>query len=283
VAEPTTAARSPRPPKPRGKVKRLAKVQRRAPRRFAVTYDVNGPRVRLGFLWFLVVMASVAVGPGALTAVYATTAGLAGFQAARTWQPLGRPAQPVLAAIIGAGIAAAGLLGPAAVGAASLGAAVVALGAAVAGTEARQRPFAAVAYTLQSGWFVGLAAATPVLALRIDIGAAAALVLLVSVYDMGDFLVGSGSKNAVEGPFAGIVAVAVFTFAMWVVTFVPFKEDALLAFGAVVAVAAPLGQLVGSAILPRSDARAPALRRLDSLLVAGPAWVVTLWRYLEIL
>ncbi|HET9541942.1 MAG TPA: hypothetical protein VFP02_02600, partial [Acidimicrobiales bacterium] len=109
------------------------------------------------------------------------------------------------------------------------------------------------------------------------------LIIFVSVYEMGDYLVGSGSKNAIEGPLAGFAAIAVFAFALWVVTFVPFRDNALLAFGALAAGLCPLGQLMGSAVLPRSDAPASALRRLDSLLVLGPAWVVALWSYTEII
>ena len=149
--------------------------------------------------------------------------------------------------------------------------------------EAREAPLAAMGYTLQCGLFVGLAAAAPTLAYRVDIGAAAALIIFVSVYEMGDYLVGSGSKNAIEGPLAGFAAIAVFAFALWVVTFVPFRANALLTFGALAAGLCPLGQLMGSAVLPRSDAPASALRRLDSLLVLGPAWVVALWSYTEII
>jgi hypothetical protein len=57
----------------------------------------------------------------------------------------------------------------------------------------------------------------------------------------------------------------------------------LLKFGALAAGLCPIGQLLGSAILPRSDARASALRRIDSLLVLGPAWVVAIWFYVDLL
>jgi len=265
--------------RPRGKAKRLAKVQARRPRRFAVTYDVNGPHVRLGFLWFLVLTSALAVGPGALAAVYSVTAALAAFQSARCWQPLGRAPNQYVAAAIGGGIGVAALGGPSAVGGAVLASAVAAVAAGVLTPQAREAPLASVGYTLQCGLFVGLAAAAPSLALRVDIGAAAALIIFVSAYEMGDYLVGSGSKNAVEGPLAGFGAIAVFAFALWVITFVPFRENSLLAFGALAAGLCPLGQLMGSAILPRSDAKASALRRLDSLLVLGPVWVVATWSY----
>ena len=61
----------------------------------------------------------------------------------------------------------------------------------------------------------------------------------------------------------------------------PFQENSLLTFGALAAGLCPVGQLAGSAILPRSDAKASALRRLDSLLVLGPVWVVAIWSYTE--
>jgi hypothetical protein len=282
VAERAESA-APKAHRPRGKAKRLAKVQSRRPRRFAVTYDVNGPHVRLGFLWFVAVAGALAMGKEPVAALYSLTAALAGFQSARCWQPLGRPANQYFAALIGGGIGVAALAGPEAVGVAVIASVGVAVVAAFVTPAARERPFVAVAYTLQCGLFVGLAAAAPTLSYRVDIGAAAALIIFVSVYEMGDYLVGSGSKNAVEGPLAGFTAIAVFAFALWVVTFVPFKENSLLAFGALAAGLCPVGQLVGSAILPRSDAKASGLRRLDSLLVLGPAWVVAIWSYTEII
>ncbi len=274
---------APRAPKPRGRAKRLAKVQSRRPRRYAVTYDVNGPHVRLGFLWFLVLAGALVVGDWALATVYGLTAALAGFQAGRCWQPLGRSPNPYVAAAIGGAIGVSAVGGPQAVGLAVLASVVTAVAAGVVSSEARGAPLAAVGYTLQCGLFVGLAAAAPTLAYRVDIGAAAALIIFVSVYETGDYLVGSGSKNAVEGPLAGFTAIAVFAFALWVVTFVPFRHNSLLAFGALAAGLCPLGQLAGSAILPRSDSPASAVRRLDSLIVLGPVWVVAVWSYTEIL
>jgi hypothetical protein len=261
----------------------LAKVQSRRPRRFAVTYDVNGPHVRLGFLWFVVVAAALAVGKVPLAVVYSATAALGGYQTARCWQPLGRNPNEYLAAAIGAGIGLSALLGAYSLGVAILISAGVSIVAAFLTADARQDPLGAVGYTLQCGLFVGIAAASPTLAYRVDIGAAAALIIFVSVYETGDYLVGSGSKNAIEGPLAGITGIAVFAFALWVITFVPFQENSLLAFGALAAGLCPLGQLMASAVLPRSDARAPAVRRLDSLFLLGPVWVVALWRYLEII
>lgn len=273
----------PRPFKPRGKAKRLAKVQSKRPRRYAVTYDVNGPHVRLGFLWFVVLAGALIVGEVALATVYALAAALAGFQGARCWQPLGRNPNPYVSAAIGAGIALSALGGPETVGMALLASAGAAVLTGFSTPTTLKAPLSAMAYTLQCGMFAGLAAAAPTLAYRVDVGAAAALIVFVSVYEMGDYLVGSGSKNPIEGPLAGITAIAVFAFAAWVITFVPFQDDSLLTFGAIAAVLCPVGQLLASATLPRSDAKASAVRRLDSLYLLGPVWVVAVWRYLEIL
>jgi hypothetical protein len=67
--------------------------------------------------------------------------------------------------------------------------------------------------------------------------------------------------------------------AMLVITFVisaagvpPFDFGGAWAFGALAAFLCPIGQLAASAILPSAGASAPGLRRLDSLLLAGPAW-----------
>src|SRR5690606_7046160 len=112
---------------------------------------------------------------------------------------------------------------------------------------------------------------------RVDIGAAATLFVLVSAYEFGDFLVGSGASNPVEGPASGMLAVAVLTGALVVVPPPPFESASLLLFGVIVLVTAPIGQVVASAILPRAGAPARALRRLDSYLVAAPVWLVLMW------
>ncbi len=48
-------------------------------------------------------------------------------------------------------------------------------------------------------------------------------------------------------------------------------REALIVCG-ITMLAAPLGQLLASAILPRAGAPASGLRRLDSLLLAAPIW-----------
>jgi hypothetical protein len=111
----------------------------------------------------------------------------------------------------------------------------------------------------------------------VDAGAALVLVVLVCSYEAGDYLVGSGSTTALEGPAAGCIGVLVATFAVVVVRPDLFGgSTSLWAMGVATGVACPLGQLAASAILPSGGTFAPALRRLDSYLVAAPLWAFVL-------
>ena len=53
----------------------------------------------------------------------------------------------------------------------------------------------------------GLAAAGVVTAARYELGSALALVLFVTAYETGDYIVGSGARNSLEGPIAGCAAI----------------------------------------------------------------------------
>ena len=69
------------------------------------------------------------------------------------------------------------------------------------------------------------------------------------------------------------VAAAIVCVTLFVAVLVPsFRGGSPFLLGLVAAVLAPLGPLAASVILGDSDASAPALRRLDSLLLLGPVW-----------
>jgi hypothetical protein len=51
-----------------------------------------------------------------------------------------------------------------------------------------------------------------------------------------------------------------------------FPPTAPFVLGGLAAVLAPLGPPAATRLLGDRDAKAPALRRLDSLLVVGPVW-----------
>ena len=244
--------------------------------RHGIVYDVHGPRVRLGVLWFVAILATLVVSTVAAAVLLAGVAALAGAQTARALRTRRLHPAPTLAAAIAGAIPLAAVLGAGAAGAAVLGSVVVAAAAAIR-SPGSLPPVVTAGALVRAGVFAGVGAASIVLLALIDVGAAITLVVLVSAYETGDFLVGSGAANVVEGPVAGLVALAVV--GGWVVLLQPppFEGAEALLMVVLVAGFAPVGQLVASAILPRAGAPAPALRRLDSYLVTGPVWLVVLW------
>ena len=81
-----------------------------------------------------------------------------------------------------------------------------------------------------------------------------------------------GPRRASRDRSRGSSRSAAICAAIAVLRVPPFDGGAVFVFGGFAALFCPLGQVAASALLPRADARAPALRRLDSLLLLGPAW-----------
>jgi hypothetical protein len=255
------------------------KSRRRKARRYAVVYDIDGPHIRLGFVWFVIAVAALVVGRVALTPLYGVTAAVAGNQTAVAWRARGQRPDRFVSTMAAGAIGAAGAVSTIALGAAIVVSAVAAVAAAQ--VQRTRRPWIADAgYTVQCSLFVGLAVAGLLTASRYEAGTAVALVLLVSAYETGDYIVGSGARNSIEGPLAGFAAIVVVTFCVAALAIPPFDSVNALAFGALAAGLCPIGQLVASAILPSATAKASALRRLDSLLVLGPVWALTVGVYL---
>jgi hypothetical protein len=240
--------------------------------RLAVVYDIDGPRVRLGVGWFLLALVGVFVSPLTTALVYGVAAGWAARQVARAWGSAawqadvaaGLGAVPVLAALGGtrALIAALGV------------AVLVAIGAACAPGGERLAGRGGRAAALGILWLAivpSAGAASMVLVRGDSLAAAVVLLLLVSAYEMGDFVVGSGASNPVEGPLAGITTALLVGVPLALLLVNPFDDAGapLLGFAAA---ACPLGQIAASGLLPDAGASAPALRRIDTLLVLGPLW-----------
>jgi hypothetical protein len=260
--------------RPRKPVARETPPRRAKRRRYAVVYDIDGPRVRLGVLWFLVAATALAIGPLPTALVYGAAAALAARQTARVWRrrrlrphelaAAGMAEATVVGACLGAGGAGIGIL---------VGVAVATI-AAARDIRSRNALLADAGWTVQCALFPGLAAMSLVLLARLDQGSGIALLLLVSAYETGDYLVGSGASNPFEGPAAGVSAIVVITFIVSTLPISTLGFGEAWLFGGIVALLAPLGQLFASALLPEAGAPAPALRRLDSLLLAAPVWCV---------
>jgi hypothetical protein len=253
---------------------RRARAAQKQGRRLAVVYDIEPPHVRLGIAWFLLVVVAMAVaGTFGLALVYATCSALAAYQCARAWRRRkpNRP-DPQVAAVIGGLLPLAAAVSTGMIGVALLLAVVLAVLRAY--PETRTPVLATAGRTLQCSLWVGGAAAGVVAAHRYESWAAIGLVLVVSAYETGDYLVGSGARNVVEGPVAGIAAVLVVQFAVAAAGFPPFEIGNSLGFALLAAVLAPAGQVVASLVLPAAGAPAPAVRRLDSLILLAPVWAL---------
>jgi uncharacterized membrane protein YdcZ (DUF606 family) len=97
------------------------------------------------------------------------------------------------------------------------------------------------------------------------------------VYDAGNFLCTEGRRNQWVGPIAGMAGVVVVTIAMAIAEPPPFHSGVAAVLGIALVVLCPAGQWFASWLLPRARAHAPALRRLDSWLLAGPLLLIAAW------
>jgi hypothetical protein len=282
MTQPRPADLDPRSRRQRRQAAALARAEARERRwsqqRFAVPYDTEGPRLTMGVLWFAAALAATVAGPyplAVLTGVVAVVASLQGVLAWRSAVGVWRPAAVLLAAAPPAAAAAAGVSGLGA--AVAVGALLAAASVLILEGRADLMTLTRAEILIRCGLAPGLAAGSLVALAGMEVGVTIALVVLVSAYETGDFIVGSGSSNAVEGPLAGIVSVLVVGSALILLRPPGLDElgGTLVAVGLVV-VLAPAGQFFASALLPRGAAWAPALRRLDSYLLVAPAWILVL-------
>ncbi len=242
----------------------------------------TGPHVRLGILWAAVTLGALLLGPVWLAGWLAVVAGLAAGSAARSWgtpaavqrQPHNRrllvqPPVPVtvtLTAVVALSSALGGV--SVAVAAIIVGAALVA--GAVFGPLGQPDPVRRVLIVL------GPALAASSLVLVRAHGLAYGLVLagMVTVYDSSAFLIGTGAPNRWEGLFAGVASIAALTLFVAAVLTPPFTGSSPWLLGIAAAVLTPAGPALGRWLIGDPAARVPALRRLDSLLLLGPAWLI---------
>lgn len=235
----------------------------------APTIDVDGPRVRLGLAWGTLTMVLLAAVPAAFAIVVAVAAMAAAGQAVSSWrrQPV-RPWRPV--AVIGAWLlplsAAAGWVGPLLVS-------VLIVAAAVAGRRLLGQDDARLTSAIPLA--VGLPAAG-LLVLRAEVGVVAALVLLgmLHLWDASAFVVGSGTQHRWEAHLAASATIAAASLFVAGVLVPPFRGLSPAILGAVAVITAPLGPYVATLLIGDRTKRAPALRRLDVLVVAVPVWGV---------
>ncbi|MCX7619507.1 MAG: hypothetical protein N2037_01535 [Acidimicrobiales bacterium] len=278
--------RSARPPT-RGKAGRPERLPAEWVERVFGRDELKLARVIVGFAWFLIELGCFYGGLVWLGAVFALVAAVGALQTCREWRRVGSQPNRFVAALGAGGMPLAAGWGIALCGLVLLALPVAAVAAALLRRRRRTPLLAAAGATVRSSALIGLAAAAPVLVFRVSDVGALLLIVLISGYDLGRYLVGAGSSSPLAGPIAGIVVAGVLTFSVSVAVEIfemkPFADAGhAWVFGGVVAFTAPLGELVGSMVLPHASAPAPALRRLDSLMLAGPAWLFLLWNYLGV-
>lgn len=255
------------------------RAQRREARwqanRLAVPYRTDGPRVTFGIIWFALLLMTAFTSPVMVALLAAAVASLAGLQTAHAWFPeLGSAGWWAAAAAFTAGIG--GFLGPLGLVAGTGISLAICLMYGVAFPVRRLTVGQLVGAVIRAAVPVGLAAGCLAALGRFGPGSLLTLVLMVSAYEAGDFVVGSGSSNAVEGPVSGVVALSAVVFILWILVPKPFDQQGIVLFGLMTALSCPLGQIAASALLPHGAAWAPALRRLDSYLIAAPLWLLLL-------
>jgi hypothetical protein len=253
-------------------------------RRYGIPYDTQGPKVRLGVLWALAVTASLypqSLRPWGLAVLYGVVAGAAAAQVVDAHRGGTRSTERAIAAFGGSALPVAATLGAQVLGAGFLVLVVAAVIGAVATPDPGRLPLARAGQAVLAAGLCGGAAASLVLLAEYEIGAIIILLVVVLLYDASDFAVGSGAGNGLEGPLAGILMITAATAVFAVVNAPPFGGADIWSFAVLAMVACPAGQILASAMLPAADVHAPALRRLDSLLVVAPAWAGLVGLYLS--
>lgn len=261
----------------RARQRHVAQEERWNQRRYGVPHRIDGPKVTLGIAWFLGLLATLSVAPPLVALFVVPAAVIASLQTAHAWER---------SAIVDRQLAAGATLAVSLTAVTGnrlwLGAAIVLAALAIAGyagatlTARGQDPIRFAELMIRSSIPVALAAGS-LIGLAVDhAGLFIALVCLVSAYETGDFLVGSGATLDVEGPMAGVVALGIVGGGVWLLVPSPLTTDLVPFIVALTALACPLGQLFASALLPHGGAWAPGLRRLDSYLLAAPLWFVLL-------
>lgn len=242
-----------------------------------------------GVLWAAVVLSAVALGAAVVALVTALVAVVASASAVRLIRPRrrGRPFGSryliPLAAVTGGLAPVSALGGPVPLVVVLVVGGVAALWLAPAGRPPRKP--APSRFSVRLPWRVrlvlattgpGLGGASLVLARHQGLSEALALLAAVLGYDAAAFLMGNArtAVGGVGGLIAGAWAVgvvALFVAAMMNPPF--FGTRPWIVFG-LTAAAAPIGVKLADTVT--AGTRLPALRRLDSLIVAGPVWVASL-------
>lgn len=231
-------------------------------------------------MWAGVTLGALLAGPVWLAGWLAVVAAMAAGSASRSWgtavmmQRLGHNrrtrVQPpaALAALLAAAITVAGLAGGLVVAVVAATVVVALVAAATFGPLGQPGVARRVVIVLGPG----LAGSGLVMARAQGLAVGLVLAGMVTVFDSSNYLIGTGAPNRWEGSVAGGASIAALTLFVAAVLVPPFTGASPWLLGAGVALLAPLGPVLARWVAGDPAAPVPALRRLDSLFLAGPAW-----------
>lgn len=252
-------------------------------RRYGIFYDTQGWKCTMGFLWAVAVAGALwpqALRPWGLAVLYGAVAGAAAAQVVDGTRGDHAGPDRVIAGLGASALAVAATLGAQALGLGYLVLVAAALSTTVATPEPGRLPIPRAGSIVLAAGLTGGAAASLVLLADYEIGALIILLVFVMAYDASDFIVGSGASSAIEGPVAGMLMMAPIAVGFALLKVPPFRGADIATFAVLAMVAFPAGQILASALLPKASYHAPALRRLDTLLIAAPTWAGLVGLYL---
>ena len=283
---PTIPVRPARPPTPVVRPRGLSPARERArpPARLAPSRSGAGVRpalaVSLGLLWAAALFAAANAGRVPMAVLLIPVGAVAALSAARA-EPAARsarliPTPPgwpevswVAAVTVTPSIALplAALAGPRVTVEVGV---LLAVGAAVVISTTTAGGFPC--RVLLAAFCPAIAAASMVLARGQGLGEALTLVAAFCLYDLASFIMGSGSVGGPIGVLAGWLSIGALASFVAAVVVPPYSGRNPWILLGLVAALAPVGVALCAAIT--RGRRVPALRRLDSLVLAGPAWVI---------
>jgi hypothetical protein len=245
--------------------------------------NTDGPRARVGLVWFALLVPAAYFGATPIAVLFGLIAGIAALQAGQAWRRAGYRPSRLVAAPFAMALPAVAVTSYSLPGAVVVALPVVALIAAFLVPRRRRRTTAvgAAGLTVLCALVPGLAATGMAYTARLGVGACIVFVVLISAYDVGSFLVGAEASSPSHGIIAGCLCSLVAMGPVFAFQLPPFDgETAAWVFGGMIAVFAPLGQILASLALPTGSTWVPALRRLDAYVLTAPLWAWSLWSYL---
>lgn len=221
-----------------------------------------------GLVWAILLLATSDVSPLALGVVVTPVVMIAVLSAWRvaTHARFGSPSALMLGALVLLGvtpIAASG--GPAVMVPGLL------VGGAILAWRCLHQPRLSLLAGLAAAVLPALAGGSLVLADRQGAQIAMVLIGAYCLFDVANAAMGTGLTGGKVGAVSGILTVLVLAVIVQAILSPPFTGSKAWVLCGAVAGLAPVGVWLCARLAP---GRLPALRRLDSLVLAGPAWVI---------